>query len=579
MRVLFANGPVPPGSTADVLLTDERVVAAAGGAAVVPEVRILDERIDPGVAHAETARMWDLAFTWFLDPSGQDPTRADGISAGDLGAFEAALTVLLPAARAVLGVQAGAADLIGPDELVLVLPEAPAGSGNHTAIEAVAAESAALALGARTVERVSVAQDPRLLAKYLRTRDPDWLERGEVGRRGLRAAVLAVVNAHFRLRRTPSLYVYEYPPTRAFARQYAADPDRRLALVRAHADPGDLIAIARAGDRAVVPAPPRLDRPQSAPAIARERLEIAGVDVWPAVATRLHAIAERYARYAAESAAGVRRELRRSRVRAVLVPFDGTPAARLVVRVAQEQGVPTFVLNDGFKADDLGREGMTADTALTWSELMRDSYFARREDGTAIVTGNPRATTIPSAGSSELPARRVLVGGFTYSPMDLNCRRGDVERFTTEVLDGVAAGAQGAAVTLKLHPADEPGHYAALLDGRPRVHVVAQGDVLDLFSEHDVYVSTYTTSLIEAVAAGLPIVYYRVNPQRIGPPFDGDSWLERRTATTPGGLAALLADTSLLSEPLPEGWLEHVLGPRDGRATARIRAAIGAKVK
>jgi hypothetical protein len=572
VRVVYANCPVPDGVTGDLLLTDERIVAAAWPG----EARLLDERIDPDVAQRWSAAMWDLAFTWFLDDDGRDPTVVDGVSAGDLGAFEAALTVLLPAARAVLGVQAGAADAVGADELVVVAPEE--GTGHHGQIEGIAAEAAALALGASAVQRVAAPQDEHLLAKYRRTRDPDWLSRGAAGRRALRAAVLAVVNARFALRRRPSLYVYEYPPTRAFARQFAAETDRPVALVRAHADPGDLKAIALAGDRAVVPLEPHLEHRAPPLPLTRTRLDIAGVDVWPAVGATLRALLDRYARYATEGAGPVRRELRRSRVKAVLVPFDGAPTARLLVRVAQAEGIPTVVLNDGFKADDLGHEGMAADVALTWSALMRDTYFRRRSDGTATVTGNPRAVEIAPVSDVTLPPRRVLVGGFTYSPMDLNCRRSDVERFTTEVLDGVAAGAPGASVTLKLHPADEPGHYATLLAGRPALEVIAEGDVLALFGGADVYVSTYTTSLIEAAAAGLPIVYYRVNPQRIGPPFDGDPWLERRTATTPEQLAALLQDADLLREPPPEGWLEHVLGPRDGHATDRIRAAINAQL-
>jgi hypothetical protein len=576
VRVVYANTPPPAGLTADALLTDEQLIADAG-AGTAPGVRLLDGTVDPNVAQHWSAALWDLAFTWYLAHDGSDPTMVDGVSGGDLAAFEAALTVLLPAGRAVLGVQAAAADLAGAD-VTLVVPDA--GPGNHVRIETVAARAAALALGSDAPAVVAAPQDGRLLQKYRRTRDPDWLAPAVAHRRALRGAVLAGVNAAFavrRRRRRGTVLVYEYAPTRAFARDYRADPHRAHALVHVHAEPRDLPAIARAGDRAIIVPEPTLQHPVAAATTARGRLEIAGVDVWPAVREPLAEILDRYRRYAAETAPALRRELRRSGVRAVLVPFDGAPTARLLVRLAQAEAIPTLVLNDGFKADDLGREGMAADVALTWSTSMRDSYFRRRADGTAIVTGNPRVATIPPVRGVALPPRRVLVGGFTYSPMDLNCGRSDVERFTTEVLDGVAEGAPDARVTLKLHPADEPGHYGELLTGRA-VDVRASGDVLGLFGDADVYVSTYTTSLIEAAAAGLPIVYYRVNPQRIGPPFDGDPWLGRRTATTPAELAALLGDAELLQEPPPPGWIEHVLGPRDGHASDRIWAEISARL-
>jgi hypothetical protein len=95
-----------------------------------------------------------------------------------------------------------------------------------------------------------------------------------------------------------------------------------------------------------------------------------------------------------------------------------------------------------------------------------------------------------------------------------------------------------------------------------------------MFTGFDVYVAPYSSSLLEALAVGLPVVYYRVNAQRLGPPFDGDPWLEGRTASSPSHLAALLRDRQRMDDMPPPGWLERYLGPRDGRAAERIAAAI-----
>jgi hypothetical protein len=173
----------------------------------------------------------------------------------------------------------------------------------------------------------------------------------------------------------------------------------------------------------------------------------------------------------------------------------------------------------------------------------------------------------------------VLVGGFTFSPTDLACRRSDTERFIDEVLDGLEQAFAGASaqITVKLHPADEADHYDETLAGR-KVDLRVTGDVVDIFTGFDFYVAPYSSSLLEALAVGLPVVYYRVNAQRVGPPFDGDTWLGGRTASTPFELAALLRDRRRIDEMPPPGWLERYLGPRDGRAADRIAAAIHDRV-
>jgi hypothetical protein len=264
----------------------------------------------------------------------------------------------------------------------------------------------------------------------------------------------------------------------------------------------------------------------------------------------------------------------------VLVPFDTPPEARLLVRSAQSLAIPTFVINDGFKGDDFTQEGMTADVALAWSTAIRDDYFRRRRDGTAIVTGNPTTDVHRSArdAGAQTPAR-LLIGSFTFSPADLNCRRSDPERFLAEVLEGVRRAAMPVErIVLKLHPADSPDHYAGILSefSAVPIEVVASGDIVDLLDDCDLHITTYSTTLLEAVALGVPVIYYRVNRQRLHGPFDGDPVIGRRTASSPAELAALLSDSDseLPGKQEREAWLERYLGPRDGGSVDRIVTTI-----
>jgi hypothetical protein len=264
----------------------------------------------------------------------------------------------------------------------------------------------------------------------------------------------------------------------------------------------------------------------------------------------------------------------------LLVPFDTPPLARLLVRVAQTMSIPTFHLHDGYKADEFQREGFAADHALTWSESVRENYYGRRRGG-VTVTGNPKADVAPRQLTSRPSRRRVLVGSFTFSPIDLHCRRSDAETFLDEVLAGIGKSSlERPELTVKLHPADESAYYDQILGRHAALEpaVVAQGDVTAMFDDADVYITTYSTSLLEAVAVGLPVVYYHVNEQRLQPPFTGDDFMEQRTATTPRELAVLLdrPPTEFADSDERRRWCERYLGPLDGRSVRRVLSQIEA---
>jgi len=586
----FAHDP-----DADVLATDERLVAEAAPAGV--PVLTADELIDSEQAHEANVTLWRLAFEWF-DPGGNDPSVTAGVSAADLAGAEVGASILVPAARGALALEALLQDA-APHAFRTAAPAVGGAVYRRTeAAQCDGAETAARArLGETAILRRLISRDARsdlLVAKYAYVRDP-WLPRRDAWR-AVRLAVgehVSRASARMRSRRHDpgTLLVYEYNPTRAFAARYARRPARRR-LVRVGAGRDVARAAVAAGDvLAALPALPRVLRDSAARsrleayAQAREeelrsRFTVGGISLWDAVRPHLVDVVERYCAYAEATAPRLRELLRRERVELVLVPFDTPPDARLLVRLAQEAEIPTFVLNNGIFADDFQPECMTADVGLAWSEALARVYFSRRAHGATVVTGNPRADS-PRRRLGRRPGvqlRRVLVGSFTFSPIDLNCRRSDAERYLEEVLEGIAAGAGDAQVTLKLHPADGPAHYGTLLSRPPlpTLRVVASGDVIDLFGEADVYVSTYSTSLLEAAASGLPIVFYAVNQQRLQPPFAGDPFLEEWTARTPAELGELLRR---LQQGVPDGdaladWAATYLGPLDGRSVDRVVDAL-----
>ena len=596
LRALYANCFPPASIEADVLLTDERAVADAVRAERGIPVLCPEDAVAPGAAHAQSIEMWKLAYSWFRSGD-EDASVTAGISAGDLAGLEAAIAVIGPAARAALSMAALLDAGTEPSTLVSVTPTQPGGGGRYERMEELAAEAAIAATTNRRAEKVTIerrqstdSRNAALRDKYARTRDPAVLLIRDASRAWREALVLGMnLVGHLRRRRSSSLLVVEYNPTLAFSHAYAALPSRRWRLARWINNSREILPAVWAGDL-VAPAPRASGRrpPESVARrlgargddLAGSAFSIAGVPLWHLVRPRLLELIDAYAEFASGQAPQLRRQLTRWDVEAVLVPYDNNPAVRLLVRVAQSLDIPTFALNDGYKADEIQLEGMSTDVALPWSSAIRDNYFVRHP-GRAIVAGNPKVRSMQARTWRGLnrATPRVLVGSFTFSAIDLNCRRSDPERFLDGILEGIAVAlpAVSSDVVVKLHPADEPAHYGEILRRYPqlRVDLRTRGDVLELFDQCDIYVTTYSTSLLEA-ALNTPVVYYRVNEQRLGPPFDGDEYLGARTAATPSDLANLLRDRATLATRPPAEWVERYLGPEG--ATERISAAIEAEI-
>lgn len=606
MEVVYANCFGAP--ERDVLITDERSVAQAASPALAGATVIADERYDLDAAQQINGQLVELAYSWARLGDGPDPTERDGVSAADLAGTEALVTLLQPAARGVLDANAA---LERSSQVTVAVPRTS--DSRFDSVERLIGEGFAAAAAAHSPVQWTTVSDPRnqaLVSKYALTRNPPLRPEQGIRAHVLATATAGCVNALSRVRGggPVRVLVIDYHPTAAFARVYRAKGGGPFGLVRYHFGSRDLPTMVKAGDRALPPLrgwgvvgrvvgrQERIERELAAYVEChteelRARFTVAGVDLWQVIGERLVDMAVSYAAWMQPRIRQVRRALLAGGVGAVLVPFEGPPEARLVLRLAQALEIPTLMINDGWRGDDHLQDGMDADRALAWSDSIAHHYFGRRRHGQpTIVAGNPRSDEVrrrprrtPSQGN---PLRRVLIGSLAFSPSDLNCRRSDPERFLAEVLEGIASSgrASKAHIVVKLHPADRPDSYRFALErfAGLDLEIRQHGDVLDLFEEADLYITTYSTSLLEAIAGGLPVAYYKVNGQRTHPPFSGDSMMAARTASSPAELAALLDAPDRLA--LPDGdtlarWVERYLGPTDGRCSERVAAALAADIR
>ena len=565
MRLTYCQCVPAAQEVGDCLASSEPIVLDA--CAPLTRIVVADPRLDPRECEELNRCLTDLAFDW-ASVDGDDPTVVNGISIADLAGTEALQGVLLPAARGVLGMQSALAQIEGSiSELRTVVAGDP--GSRYRRAETVEADSASTAssqsaLGREIPLRRSTSADSRnelLVAKYRRSRDTEYLPARHVWWR-VRASLLAVGFSAGLRRRRPTLAVLQYHPTAAFARQYLSFDKARHRLLRLYFGRDDLGAMLCRGDMGVT-----VTRSRSSDAVSSieqaltrffadsraalsQRFTISGVDVSPVVLPYLRDLVLQYASLAGTEAPRLRRTLRRSRTQAVLVPFETSTVARLLIRAAEQEAIPVVSISDGFRGDDHTRDSTLASVACAVSESSAQLYVRPRMARKPVfVTGDPR-TDQPARelrSSRRWPPKRILVGSYVFDPGDVNCNRADPERFLDAVLDGIAAGvASDWGLMVNLHPADSGTNYDDIVAKYSdlAVEVRATGDVVDMFADADVYITTHSTSLLQAAASRLPIVYYRVNDQVLHPPFSDDPVIARCTAATRSELADIMTAAS-----------------------------------
>jgi len=382
--------------------------------------------------------------------------------------------------------------------------------------------------------------------------------------------------------RRPSLLVFEYNPTRHFAQQVLKKRKRAYRLVRCSPRRAEILGtLVRRGAIWFDPFASQPELAETDDAFefgARFRLDVRGIDAFPTLAPFLADTLTSYASFIRLNVPVVNKMLGQFKVRAVFAPFEIPPVPRLVMLCARHRNIPTFRTTDGFPGFDreaYGRNAAIAEHYLAWSEHTKRLGDGRAAHSQGSVTGNPAlANRDRSQGAwptTLATPLRVLLNPISSGGQG---NRSFGEDMFLEVLSGLQASGRATAIVCKPHPADSIDRYRALTPLSIEFHEA--GPIDKYFNQTDVFITCPSTSLFEALLAGLPVVLTMPWQASVaaGLPWDGDEWLERRTARTAADLSRLLNDNSTLFEPPPAGWLEHYIGPTDSSAADRILTQI-----
>lgn len=253
----------------------------------------------------------------------------------------------------------------------------------------------------------------------------------------------------------------------------------------------------------------------------------------------------------------------------------------LVESVLDSYSVPSFLILNGMMNSKFGDESKKASFINCYSEGIKREYFKEAEN--ALPLGDPRMDKYscqnPKNFDSNVSAQfTVGVGTSGFNSIDLNSYVAIEFEFINDILEILENKSPLiTSIVLKTRANNFKSQYEEFIDkhwntSKNRILFSEIDDFSNFVAYCDVYISTYSQTLFEAAAAGVPSVYYKKDVETLYPPFDGSG--ELMTAPNREALKILidkvLDKKSNLTSMIPSlDYIEEYVGKVDGQSMRR----------
>jgi hypothetical protein len=364
-------------------------------------------------------------------------------------------------------------------------------------------------------------------------------------------------------------------------------PGSRPVAIESAGRPGDAVRLLR----------DVLEGMQAARALRRDagaaaRLRFGTVTLWPLVRRNLMLHLIVWPPLLRHLVRLVDRVAAQMRVDHALVSQDVTAYNKTLVAAARAHVIPSVGLQHGMLAEYNGHSHVLVDTYAAWGpaserwfrthgDPQRARFVSTGHLGFDRLAERRRSRTAGGADARTAP-RPFTVVVCTGFLAEYSVGATDMDNLL--LLEGVCAWAADRGdvrVVHKLHPGEEPAHYAAAARAfgwaDSATTRVRDTPLYDLLEQSDVLVAYYSTTVLEAVALGTPAIVLDAITRRYLVPLDASPDIavafsvdELHAALDRVRRGAAVKETPDKDDAWRGEFLEQYLGPLDGSAVDRV---------
>ncbi len=242
---------------------------------------------------------------------------------------------------------------------------------------------------------------------------------------------------------------------------------------------------------------------------------------------------------------------------------------------AQKTGVPSLVVQHGFLLEPNGHSKILVDKLAGWGMASVEWYGRLGNHISKVsVTGNPRFDNIKNQGNDQkitAKDKTIMIG--TDIACGFSVENSSLKNFKmiSAVLDAIKE-LDGFKVIIKIHPGERLDFYDDVVKKYPNIKVVS-GDFRELLKRCAIYVSDYSTTILEAAILRKPTILFRSDFQRRLIDFNQFGIIKE--ANSAAGVQRAI--TEIVDAQWPENFkndrvkfIEWHAGKVDGRSSDRI---------
>jgi len=231
---------------------------------------------------------------------------------------------------------------------------------------------------------------------------------------------------------------------------------------------------------------------------------------------------------------------KRAMPKAIFILYETAPLSLAIISVCKELGIKTFGLQHGiihdhhpyymhenFSNDD-NYNFILPEKLLLFGDIPREILLRRGYPSKKLVTfGNPVFFNYKLIDESTINKFREKFGlnnfkhVILFAPPNLQENKNEIN-FNTEILNQFISDFNDRTdyvILIKLHPLDSPSKYEKLLKSLMNFKII-NGNILELILLSDVVISTYSTTILDAMALQKPVIQIKSDNENFVMPFD-----------------------------------------------------------
>jgi len=265
------------------------------------------------------------------------------------------------------------------------------------------------------------------------------------------------------------------------------------------------------------------------------------------------------ARETLEFYAAFENALKKTGCRKVIVFDDATANGKACVQAARNAGGRSFVMQHGVLTTPEISAGSSADEFMVFGEADK-RFLLKAGVKNVVVVGNPKYDRLKELTQEQCKKKLGLQGRvLLHTTQPLGAGYESARRAIVE-----AGKRLGATVVFKLHPLDNPADYEEFKKAGAKI--LQQVDVFEAITASDVLITINSSTAVDAVAAGKPVIITNFgNWEEFWP---GGKILLR--ARNPGELYELLAGMPKQNDSERRKFVREYAYKLDGKSAERV---------